>query len=79
MISIFAILTNTIRYRYGIDASGIEAEPDLLKYSRRIISIMISSSFGDNPNGIYEYGIDNEIIKIGKALLKLAFRADGIS
>jgi hypothetical protein len=26
-ISIFAILTNTIRYRYGIDASGIEAEP----------------------------------------------------
>jgi hypothetical protein len=27
MISILAILTNTIRYRYGIDASGIEAEP----------------------------------------------------
>jgi hypothetical protein len=26
-ISIFAILTNTIRYRYEIDASGIEAEP----------------------------------------------------
>jgi hypothetical protein len=26
-ISIFTILTNTIRYRYGIDASGIEAEP----------------------------------------------------
>jgi hypothetical protein len=29
MISILAILTNSIRYRYGIDASGIEAEPDL--------------------------------------------------
>jgi hypothetical protein len=28
MISIFAILTNIIRYRYGIDASGIEAEPE---------------------------------------------------
>jgi hypothetical protein len=27
MVSILAILTNTIRYRYGIDASGIEAEP----------------------------------------------------
>jgi hypothetical protein len=27
MISILAILTNSIRYRYGIDASGIEAEP----------------------------------------------------
>jgi hypothetical protein len=26
-ISILTILTNTIRYRYGIDASGIEAEP----------------------------------------------------
>jgi hypothetical protein len=26
-ISILAILTNTIRYRYDIDASGIEAEP----------------------------------------------------
>ncbi len=27
-ISILTILTNIIRYRYGIDASGIEAEPD---------------------------------------------------
>jgi hypothetical protein len=27
LISILAILTNTIRYRYEIDASGIEAEP----------------------------------------------------
>jgi hypothetical protein len=27
-ISMLAILTNTIRYRYEIDASGIEAEPD---------------------------------------------------
>jgi hypothetical protein len=27
MISILAILTNIIRYRYGIDALGIEAEP----------------------------------------------------
>ena len=26
-VSIHAILTNTIRYRYGIDTSGIEAEP----------------------------------------------------
>jgi hypothetical protein len=31
-ISILAILTNTIRYRYGIDASGIEAEPDHQNY-----------------------------------------------
>jgi hypothetical protein len=27
LILILAILTNTIRYRYEIDASGIEAEP----------------------------------------------------
>ncbi len=27
-ISILVILTNIIRYRYGIDASGMEAEPD---------------------------------------------------
>jgi hypothetical protein len=32
-ISILAILTNTIRYQYGIDASGIEAEPALYKPS----------------------------------------------
>jgi hypothetical protein len=32
-ISILAILTNIIRYRYGIDASGIEAEPDVCEGS----------------------------------------------
>jgi hypothetical protein len=26
-VSILSILTNTIRYRYSIDASGISAEP----------------------------------------------------
>jgi hypothetical protein len=39
---------------------------------------MISTSFVDNPNGIYEYDIDSETIKIGKSLFKFAFRIDGI-
>jgi hypothetical protein len=40
---------------------------------------MISTSFVDNPNEIYEYDIDSEIIKIKRLLFKLAFRTDEIS
>jgi hypothetical protein len=46
---------------------------NLLKYSKRIIFIIILSSSVDNPNGIYEYDIDGEIIKIEKSLFKFAF------
>jgi hypothetical protein len=35
-------------------------------------------SFVDNSNGIYEYDIDSEIIKIEKSLFKFAFRTGGI-
>jgi hypothetical protein len=41
-ISILAILTNTIRYRYGIDTSGIEAEPVFVKYADPWIEISCS-------------------------------------
>jgi hypothetical protein len=34
-ISILAILTNTIRYRYEINASGIEAEPARVSMAER--------------------------------------------
>jgi hypothetical protein len=39
---------------------------------------MALSNSVDNPNGIYEYDIDSEIIKIKKLLFKFAFKADGI-
>jgi hypothetical protein len=51
---------------------------NLFKYSRRIISIIILSSSIDNPNGIYEYDIDSEIIKIKKSLFKLVSKAGNI-
>jgi hypothetical protein len=40
---------------------------------------MTSSSFGDNPKGIYEFHIDSETLKLKKSLFKLASRAGGIS
>jgi hypothetical protein len=40
---------------------------------------MILSSSGDNPNGIYEYGIDSETTKIERLLFKFVSRAGGIS
>jgi hypothetical protein len=52
---------------------------NLLKYIRRIISIIASSNSGDNPKKIYEYDIDSETIKIKKLLFKLASKADKIS
>jgi hypothetical protein len=39
---------------------------------------MILSSSVDNPNGIYEYDIDSETIKIKKSLFKLVSRAGEI-
>jgi hypothetical protein len=51
---------------------------DFLKYSRRIIFNIISTNSVDNPNGIYEYDIDSEIIKIKKSLFKFASKVDGI-
>jgi hypothetical protein len=40
---------------------------------------MVLSSSGDNLKGIYEYYIDNEILKLEKSLFKFASRAGGIS
>jgi hypothetical protein len=40
---------------------------------------MALTSSVDNSNGIYEYDIDNEIIKIRRLLFKLVFRIGGIS
>jgi hypothetical protein len=33
----------------------------------------------DNPNGIYEYDIDSETIKIKRSLFKFVFKIGGIS
>jgi hypothetical protein len=56
-----------------------ESQSDnLLEYLKRIIFNMILSNFVDNPNGIYEYDIDSEIIKIKKLLFKFAFKVGGI-
>jgi hypothetical protein len=35
---------------------------------------MALSNFVDNPNGIYEYDIGSEIIKIKRLLFKFVFR-----
>jgi hypothetical protein len=40
---------------------------------------MTSISSVDNPNGIYEYDIDSETVKIRKSLFKFVFKTDGIS
>jgi hypothetical protein len=50
----------------------------LLKYLKRIIFNITLTNSVDNPNGIYEYDIDSEIIKIRRLLFKLAFRIGGI-
>jgi hypothetical protein len=51
----------------------------LLEYSRLIIFNIILTSSVDNSNGIYEYDIDSETVKIEKLLFKLAFRIGEIS
>jgi hypothetical protein len=51
---------------------------NLLEYLRSIISIMVISNFVDNPNGIYEYDIDNEIIKIERSLFEFVFKIGDI-
>jgi hypothetical protein len=51
---------------------------NFLEYLRRITFNIILSNSVDNPNGIYEYDIDSEIIKIRKSLFKFVFRAGGI-
>jgi hypothetical protein len=52
---------------------------NLFECSKRIIFNIISTNSVDNSNGIYEYDIDSEIIKIEKSLFKFAFKAGEIS
>ena len=39
---------------------------------------MILTSFVYNPNGIYEYDIDSETVRIRRSLFKLVSKVDGI-
>jgi hypothetical protein len=58
---------------------GYEFQFDnFLECLKRIIFNMTLLSSVDNPNGIYEYDIDSEIIKIEKLLFKFVFRAGEI-
>jgi hypothetical protein len=58
---------------FELEGYGFQFD-NFLKYLRRIIFNMALSNFVDNPNGIYEYDIDSEIIKIKKLLFKFVFR-----
>jgi hypothetical protein len=51
---------------------------DLLEYLKRTIFNMILTNSVDNSNGIYEYAIDSEIVKIERLLFKIVFKAGGI-
>jgi hypothetical protein len=66
-----------LRLFFEFEEYGFQSD-DLFKCSGRITFNITSINSVDNPNGIYEYDIDNKIIKIERLLFKFVFKVGGI-